>query len=304
MNHARHRQKNGIIAEETISLSDSMTKGQNNRRRTMPAEVNLGRSMRGRRVTPSDSHVMTVNSGKEKEGEEEVESELGAAGIIERPRATQLPPMNPKPRLPPWPPTAPKSRFQRPTRPPPPPPPPRKPELPPKPNLPPAVVIERGKRLGREKFREIPFPDDDHQSGLKADFGDADDGENDVLGESTTTVNTTTSSLAALFDGEGVGGGCWTRTKMVYHFFLETKEYADPHQFGWRIKFRRAFLFVGVLMFTYLTVYTAVSTQNFSSKEEIQQLLDYAGANLTWPDSGSVLDVSETEHSFSRPPAT
>ena len=63
MNHARHRQKNGVIAEETISLSDSMTKGQNNRRRTMPAEVNLGRSMRGRRVTPSDSHVMTVNSG-------------------------------------------------------------------------------------------------------------------------------------------------------------------------------------------------------------------------------------------------
>ena len=262
----------------------------------MPAEVNLGESMRGRRVMPSDSHVMTVTSGKKKGGEEElVESELGAAGIIERPRATQLPPMNPKPRLPPpWQQTAPKSRFQRPTRPPPPPP---KPELPPKPNLPPSVVIERGKKLGREKFREIPIPDDDLQNHLnfpqKADFGDA-DGERDVLGESTTTVNTTASSLAALLDGDG-GRGCWASAKGAYHFFMETKEYADPHQFGWRIKFRRAFLSVGVLMFTYLTVFTAVSTQNFSSKKEIQQLLDYAGANLTWPDSGSVLDVSAAE---------
>ena len=141
--------------------------------------------------------------------------------------------------------------------------------------------------MGREKFKEIHFPDDE----VKADSGDA-EGEQDPLGESTTTVNTTTSSLAALLDGEGFGGGCWARTKRAYHFFMETKEYADPHQFGWRIKFRRAFLSVGVIMFTYLTVYTAVSTQNFSSKEEIQQLLDYAGANLTWPDSGSVLDVS------------
>ena len=295
MNHTRHRQKNSIIAEETISLSDSMTKGQN-RRRTMPAEVNLGQSMRGRRVLPSDSHVMTVTgSGKrrppsELKGGEEAESELGARITERPPRVTQLPPMNPKPRLPPWPPTAPKPRFHRPA--------PPKPELPPKPNLPQAVVIERGKKLGREKFREIPIPDDDPQNDLnfppKADSRDADGGERDVLGESTTTVNTTVSSLAALLDGEG-GGGWWARLKRVYHFFMETKEYADPHQFGWRIKFRRAFLSVGVLMFTYLTVYTAVSTQNFSSKEEIQQLLDYAGANLTWPDSGSVLDVSGAE---------
>ena len=30
--------------------------------------------------------------------------------------------------------------------------------------------------------------------------------------------------------------------------------------------------------------------QDFSSKHEIQKFLDYAGTNLTWPDSGSVLD--------------
>lgn len=80
------------------------------------------------------------------------------------------------------------------------------------------------------------------------------------------------------------------RLKKLVDFLLETVEYKDPQTHGWRIKFRRLFLTVGVIAFTYQTIHTAVSTQNYSSKEEIQTILDYTGTNLTWPDSGSVLD--------------
>ncbi|XP_059098796.1 uncharacterized protein LOC131892942 [Tigriopus californicus] len=83
---------------------------------------------------------------------------------------------------------------------------------------------------------------------------------------------------------------CWSRTKRLYHFLVETREYKDPLSYGWRIKFRRIFLSLGVLLFTALTIYTVISTQDFSSKAEIQKLLDFTGTNLTWPDSGSVLD--------------
>ncbi len=80
------------------------------------------------------------------------------------------------------------------------------------------------------------------------------------------------------------------RFMTTLHFIAETAEYKDPVTFGWRIKFRRIFLTLGTLAFTFQTIQTAISTQNFSSKEEIQDILDYMGANLTWPDSGSVLD--------------
>merc|ERR550519_2334689 len=82
----------------------------------------------------------------------------------------------------------------------------------------------------------------------------------------------------------------WGRTKRFFHFLLETLEYKDPATYGWRIKFRRIFLTVGTLAFTFQTIKTAITTQNFSSKEEIQNILDYLGTNLTWPDSGSALD--------------
>ena len=59
---------------------------------------------------------------------------------------------------------------------------------------------------------------------------------------------------------------------------------------GWRIKFRRIFLALGVVFFTYQTASSILANQDFSSKHEIQKFLDYAGTNLTWPDSGSVLD--------------
>lgn len=88
---------------------------------------------------------------------------------------------------------------------------------------------------------------------------------------------------------EEANGRCVGFLKL-FHFVMESKEYNEPHLYGWRIKFRRVFLLLGVITFTYLTVYTAFSTQDYSSKDEIQRLLDYAGTNLTWPDSGSVLD--------------
>ncbi len=84
--------------------------------------------------------------------------------------------------------------------------------------------------------------------------------------------------------------GLWAQVKAIVFFLLESHEYRDPVTYGWRIKFRRLFLTMGVLLFSYLTAYATVSTQDFSSKKEIQRLLDSAGTNLTWPDSGSVLD--------------
>ena len=78
--------------------------------------------------------------------------------------------------------------------------------------------------------------------------------------------------------------------KGLYHFLSETREYKDPQTHGWRIKFRRIFLLLGVIFFSYQAVSTTINTRNYSSKHEIQKLLDYAGTNLTWPDSGSVLD--------------
>jgi hypothetical protein len=73
-------------------------------------------------------------------------------------------------------------------------------------------------------------------------------------------------------------------------YVLERSEYRFPEIHGWRIKFRRIFLHLGVIGFSYTTFDTFMSTQNYSSKAEIQKLLDYAGTNLTWPDEGSVLD--------------
>ena len=70
---------------------------------------------------------------------------------------------------------------------------------------------------------------------------------------------------------------CWGRFKRLYHFAMETMEYKDPLTFGWRIRFRRIFLTLGTLAFTFQTIQTAVTTQNYSSKEEIQDILDYLG---------------------------
>ena len=80
----------------------------------------------------------------------------------------------------------------------------------------------------------------------------------------------------------------WCSTLLDY--ILERTEYAFPENHGWRIKFRRIFLHLGVFGFSYTTFETLISTENYSSKKEIQKVLDYVGTNLTWPDEGSALD--------------
>jgi len=74
------------------------------------------------------------------------------------------------------------------------------------------------------------------------------------------------------------------------NYILERQEYSYPETHGWRIKFRRIFLQLGVFGFTFTTYDTLISTQSFSSKKEIQKILNLVGTNLTWPDEGSALD--------------
>jgi len=87
--------------------------------------------------------------------------------------------------------------------------------------------------------------------------------------------------------------GYWNNSscvRKVTNFILESQEYKYPLTHGWRIKFRRICLILGVLGFTYTTGDTIMSTQNFSSKAEIQKIINLVGTNLTWPDQGSALD--------------
>ena len=49
--------------------------------------------------------------------------------------------------------------------------------------------------------------------------------------------------------------GCWETIKKLHAFLSESKEYSDPHEYGWRIKRRRMFLIVGTVLYTCLTVY-------------------------------------------------
>ena len=82
----------------------------------------------------------------------------------------------------------------------------------------------------------------------------------------------------------------WGKSKRLYHFLMESIEYLHPDIYGWRIKFRRLFLTIGTLAFTHTTINTAIVAAQYSSKDEIQKILDYTKTNLTWPDSGSALD--------------
>merc|ERR1711971_727534 len=82
-----------------------------------------------------------------------------------------------------------------------------------------------------------------------------------------------------------------SRCSKFLDYVLERTEYKYPEEHGWRIKFRRVFLNLGVIAFTYTTFDTFIATQNYSSKDEIQKILNYAGTNLTWPpNEKSVLD--------------
>lgn len=76
----------------------------------------------------------------------------------------------------------------------------------------------------------------------------------------------------------------------ILNYVLERQEYLFPEAHGWRIKFRRIFLHLGVIGFSFTTFETLFSTESYSSKAEIQKILDFVGTNLTWPDEGSALD--------------
>lgn len=64
-----------------------------------------------------------------------------------------------------------------------------------------------------------------------------------------------------------------TKMKRLIRFLLEKDEYRDPATHGWRIKFRRLCLTLGVFFFTYTTLHSTITTQSYSSKREIQKIL-------------------------------
>ena len=61
------------------------------------------------------------------------------------------------------------------------------------------------------------------------------------------------TSIINVLDKDTTGG--WEATKKLHNFLSESKEYADPHEYGWRIKRRRVFLTVGTVLYTCLAVY-------------------------------------------------
>ena len=119
--------------------------------------------------------------------------------------------------------------------------------------------------------------------------------DNRIMKESeennASDLDKSTSSVGSidLEDVEYIENNANIFSKLL-NFILERQEYSYPETHGWRIKFRRIFLHLGVLGFTYTTYDTLISTQSFSAKREIQKMLELAGTNLTWPDEGSALD--------------
>jgi len=113
----------------------------------------------------------------------------------------------------------------------------------------------------------------------------------DIRSNSSSELDKSVSSVGSinLEDVEYIENNANVASKLL-NFVLERQEYSYPETHGWRIKFRRIFLHLGVLGFTYTTYDTLVSTQSFSSKKEIQKILHLTGTNLTWPDEGSALD--------------
>lgn len=129
-----------------------------------------------------------------------------------------------------------------------------------------------------------------HQEGKGGGGQQLQPPEEDINSETLSDFDESTITIQSSETASNRRTGCWQKAVAVYHFVTESREYRDPQTHGWRIKFRRIFLVLGVIFFTYQTIFAMISTQKYSSKHEIQRILDYAGTNLTWPDSGSVLD--------------
>ena len=76
----------------------------------------------------------------------------------------------------------------------------------------------------------------------------------------------------------------------LFNFAFESNEYSNPSKYGWRIRLRRIYSWVGSICFTYVAFVNFNSTATFSSKTEIQNLLNRFDANLTWPEDRSSID--------------
>ncbi len=238
------------------------------RRRTLPPGIDLSESMRGRRVLPRDSAMVIVNSRMRDvvaaNSDDDGDSD-SSGSIRERINKFERAQSNPGT----------SGKTKAPARP--------RPALPPKP--PPKILRQRSKNAEKyvqkqeiitEVVDSMPAPEIDAFGGGKR--------------ESVVETSRQPAKTDSREEDVVTPSGCCGKVRLVLDFLLERREYKDPVTYGWRIKFRRLFLGTGVVLFTYLTIHTTIATQDFSAKEEIQQLLDYAGTNLTWPDSGSVLD--------------
>ena len=261
----RHRHSRLIGAAENVSLSDSF-RAEANKRRTMPANLDLSESMWGRRVLPGDLSTVKVQSSskamkmKSKRAKGRAEEDAAADGPAGGGSVKDK-----------------VSLFE---------------EI----NLMPVVTASNGKSARKQQQQQqqsraqkyIPDSDEDRivtnpvidmvqnqtarrNQALSTSQGSGNKAASDS--EDTETKDDDQSST----DEEELDVSCWSRTKRLFNFLLERREYRDPHTFGWRIKFRRLFLTIGVVLFTYLTIFTTLSTQNFSSKQEIQRMLDYGG---------------------------
>jgi len=113
------------------------------------------------------------------------------------------------------------------------------------------------------------------------------DATNSLSGASDNLERTVGSVDFEYMEGYWNNSSCFRKAT---NFILESQEYKYPKTHGWRIKFRRICLILGVCGFTYTTGDTILSTQNFSSKAEIQKIINLVGTNLTWPEEGSALD--------------
>ena len=197
-----------------------------------------------------------------------------------------------------------RTRVTRPTRPPPPPPAPTRP-LPPAPATssrastsdPPARNTRDSISLPPIHLRGEDTESSLNKSGsslrikIKEKTGASPTFTTSEKNQNKTELDQSSSSVGSidLEDVEYIENHASFFLKLL-NFILERDEYSWPETHGWRIKFRRIFLHLGVLGFTYSTYDTLLSTQSFSSKNEIQKILQLAGTNLTWPDEGSALD--------------
>jgi len=188
----------------------------------------------------------------------------------------------------------------------PPPPPPSKPGVPStrhqwkSKSLPPGKMKERREAAKsgdsiKIKIKEIKKLDDEEVSSTSVTNSETSQtivktsptSSNNKLNKTKFTKSSTVESLD-MEEDVSVRSEGWCST--ILDYILERTEYAFPENHGWRIKFRRIFLHLGVFGFSYTTFETLISTENYSSKKEIQKVLDYVGTNLTWPDEGSALD--------------